>query len=162
MIARRRFTRDRQGRYHPHLQLAERELLESLPRQAQQLLVEDDPAAFRLFPPAYADDPAAEAEYSALMAESLRTRHQEVLDTLASTVGADSIDEEQLQQWMAAVEVLRLVLGTQLDVQEDMRDIDPEDPDAPRYAVYAYLSMLQDEIVDALASTLPDAGNEAL
>jgi|SRR5579884_2225 len=160
MGGKRRFARDAQGRFHPRLRTLEQQLLENLPRQAQMLLVDDDPSTERLFPPAYLGDAEAEAEYRSLMADSLRTRHQLALDTLAATAGEETIDEEQLQMWMGALEVMRLVLGTQLDVTEDMDAVDPSDPRIEQFAVYQYLSMLQDEIVGALTTALPPAGED--
>ena len=47
--------------------------------------------------------------------------------------------------------MLRLLLGTQLDVSEDITEVDADDPRADQFTVYQYLSMLQNEIVDALA-----------
>ena len=154
---RERFVRDAQGRFHPHLQQHERELLAELPSQAMGLLSDVDPAAKRLYPVAYPDDEMAEKEYRSVTGESLQARHRLCLDALAETAHDESIDEPKLQQWMGALEVLRLVLGTQLDVSEDMAEIDALDPRAPQFAVYAYLSMLQGEIIDALAATLPPA-----
>jgi hypothetical protein len=50
---------------------------------------------------------------------------------------------------------LRLVLGTRLDVTEEMDfDLDPSDPSAAELAVYAYLSWLQEQLVEALAAGL--------
>lgn len=154
---RERFTRDAQGRFHPHLQEQERELLAELPGQAMGLLSGDDPSARRLYPVAYPDDEPAEKEYRSVMGDTLQARHRACLDTLATSVHDEAIDEAQMQQWMGAVEILRLVLGTQLDVSEDMAEIDALDPRAPQFAMYAYLSMLQGEIVDALATALPPA-----
>jgi hypothetical protein len=161
VIGDRRFVRDHEGRVRPGLDSAGRELLRSLPRQAQTLLEHDDPSAARLFPVAYPGDEAAEAEYREMMGSQLLQRHQHALDTLASTVDAPTIDDDELQQWLSALEVLRLVLGTQLDVIEDMTDIDPHDPQAQQLAVYQYLSILQSEIVDALAEALPAAADDA-
>ena len=154
-IGRRRFRRDRQGRYQPRLSKEERELLAELPAQALELMEEEDPSTRRLFPVAYPDDEAAEREYRALMGESLLSRHRQALDALAQGATADALDESELTQWMGALEVLRLVLGTQLDVREDMDRIDPSDPLAPRFALYAWLSLLQEEVVEALANSLP-------
>jgi Domain of unknown function (DUF2017) len=155
MVSRRRFTRDRHGKFHPRLSEEERELLEALPSQALALLAAKDESTRRLFPVAYPDDPGAEREYQALVGESLLGRHRRALDTLIQGARADTVDHGELEQWMAALEVLRLVLGTKLDVQEDIDRIDPADPRAPELALYAYLSMLQEEVVFALAGTLP-------
>lgn len=155
MTSRRRFSRDRQGRFHPRLDRSEQELLESVARQAQEVLVADDADTTRLYPLAYPDDAQAQSEYREMMGQGLRDRHQHSLDTLAVTASAETIDESELQQWMGALEVVRLVLGTRLDVQEDVEEIDALDPRAGQYALYAYLSVLQGEIVEALAALLP-------
>lgn len=152
---RRRFTRDRQGRFHPRLSPQERELLEGLPAQAQELLAARDASTKRLFPVAYPDDPAAEREYQTLVGESLLDHHRHALDCLAQTATAETVEVGELEQWMGALEVLRLVLGTQLDVTEDMTSVDPEDPRAPGLALYGYLSLMQEEVVAALAGMLP-------
>lgn len=160
MGAKGRFTRDRQGRFHPRLSAEERHLLASLPGQVLELLARADPATRRLFPPAYPDDAAAEKEYQALVGESLLSHHRQALDALAEGATADTLDEGDLEQWMAALEVLRLVLGTQLEVTEDMTDLERDDPRAPGFALYAYLSMMQGEVVDALADTLPPSTDD--
>ena len=156
----RRFARDRHGRFHPRLGAQERAVLGSLPAQALELLATEDPATRRLFPVAYPDDPAAEQEYRALVGESLADRHRQALDTLTELVEAETLTEGELEQWLAALEVLRLVLGTKLDVSEDMVGIDPGDPRAPGLTMYAYLSMLQEEIVSALSGVLPAVAEE--
>ena len=160
MSARRRFSRDRQGRLHPRLQPAERELLEVVARQTQEQLAAESASTTRLYPVAYATDAEAQAEFQAMMGGGLRDRHQRALDALAVTVGAEAIDEPDLHQWMEAVEVMRLVLGTELDVSEEMDDIDRLDPRAAQFALYAYLSVLQNEIVDALSAFLPAGSDE--
>jgi hypothetical protein len=160
VIGRRRFVRDHEGRVRPGLDRAGRELLRSLPRQAQTILEHDDPSAARLFPVAYPGDDRAEREYREMMGSQLLQRHQQALDTLATTVDAPSVDDDELRQWLGALEVLRLVLGTQLDVSEDMIDLDPVDPQASQFAVYQYLSILQSEIVDTLAEALPEVDDE--
>jgi len=155
---RRRFWRDRHGRIRPGLEDPERDLLRMLPDQARELVDHDDPAAKRLFPVAYLDDEAAQADYRDMMGTSLLEHHQHALDTLVATVDAPTIDADELQAWLGAVEVLRLLLGTQLDVSEDFTEIDPADPRADQFTVYQYLSMLQNEIVDTLAAALPRNG----
>jgi hypothetical protein len=157
-VSRRRFARDRQGRIRPGLEVPERELLKMLPEQARELVDHDDPMAKRLFPVAYLDDEAAQTDYREMMGTSLLEHHQAALDALVATVDETTIDVEQLQGWLGGVEVLRLLLGTQLDVSEDMAMIDPDDPRIDQFTVYQYLSMLQDEIVNTLAAALPEDG----
>ncbi len=157
-MARHRFKRDRQGRIRLGLEGPEQQLLAMLPRQVQELLEQDDPSTKRVFPVAYTDDAKAQADYKEMMGAQLLNQHQRSLDTLASTASAPSIDESEIHEWLDAVEVLRLVLGTQLDVSEDGAMVDESDPRSTEFTVYHYLSMLQDEIVEALAAGLPDGG----
>ena len=159
-MARNRFRRDRQGRFKVGLEGPEQQLLSMLPRQVQELLEQDDPSTKRVFPVAYTDDAKAQADYKEMMGAQLLNQHQRSLDTLASTAGAASIDEDEIHEWLDALEVLRLVLGTQLDVSEDGAMVDESDPRSTQFTVYHYLSMLQEEIVEALAAALPEAGTE--
>jgi len=124
----------------------ERELLRSLPGQLKELLRTDDPSLKRLFPPAYPDDPALEAEYHKLVRDDLVAGRTAALDVMAATVDAADLDEEQLTGWLSALNDIRLVLGTQLDVSED--DIGS---DTPQYELYRYLTYLQEMVVEALA-----------
>jgi hypothetical protein len=158
VITRRRFARDRHGRIRPGLEEPERQLLRMLPEQARELVDHDDPTAKRLFPVAYLDDEAAQSDYHEIMGAQLLEHHRHALDTLMATVDAPTIDIEELHTWLGAIEVLRLLLGTQLDVSEDMAEVDPADPRADQLTVYQYLSMLQNEIVDTLAAALPGSG----
>ena len=52
---------------------------------------------------------------------------------------------------MQAVNSLRLVLGTMLEITDDDQELafDPNDPNARTVALYGYLGGLLDEIVDA-------------
>jgi hypothetical protein len=157
-VARSRFKRDRQGRFRVGLEGPEQQLLAMLPRQVQELLETDDPSTTRVFPVAYPDDAGAEADYREMMGSQLLQLHQRSLDTLSATAAAVTIEESEIHEWLDALEVLRLVLGTQLDVSEDAPMVEDSDPRAAQFTVYHYLSMLQGEIVDALAAALPDAG----
>ena len=79
---------------------------------------------------------------------------------MEATAAEDELDEAQASGWLTALNDLRLVLGTRLDVSEDLPDIDADDPEAPAYAVYDYLGYLLSEVVDALAAGLPEAESE--
>ena len=153
----RRIERERNGTYRLRLPADEREVLRALPGQLRDLLGTDDPSLVRLFPPAYADDPAADEEYGSLVRDELREGRVAALRVVEETVDAERLDERQLGAWLDALESLRLVLGTQLDVTEETyaRDLDPADPLAPALALYGYLSWLQEQAVEALSAGLP-------
>ena len=153
----RRVRRSRRGGYEIRLPDEERALLRNVAPQLRQLLDGDlgDPGLRRLFPTAYADDPERDREYQQLVRDELAERRRTAVDTLLATVDADQLSEEELLAWMGAVNDLRLVLGTRLDVSEDEGPLlDEDDPDAPLAALYGYLGFLLENIVDALAESL--------
>jgi hypothetical protein len=156
-MATRRIQRDRKGGYRLRLPAEERELLRSLPAQLREVLKTDDPSLRRLFPPAYADDDDANDEFRRLMRQELLDGKLKALRIVEETAEEEHLSGEQLEAWLGALESLRLFLGTQLDVQEEIYDraIDPDDPDAPALALYGYLSWLQEQAVEALSSSLP-------
>jgi hypothetical protein len=134
----------------------ERDLLRSLPAQFRDVLQTDDPSLRRIFPPAYTDDDDANDEFRRLMREELLEGKLAALAIVEETAGADHLTGEQLEGWLGALESLRLFLGTQLDVREEIYSsaIDPDDPNAPALALYRYLSWLQEEAVEALSAGL--------
>ncbi|MDP9386808.1 MAG: DUF2017 domain-containing protein [Actinomycetota bacterium] len=154
----RRVRRTRAGEVVLRLSAEERQVLRALPGQLRHLLVDepDDPALRRLTPPAYSGDPEHEAEYRRFMGDELRERRLAALALMDETVDAERLSEEQAQAWLAALNSLRLVLGTRLDVTEEMAgaELDPDDPQAPLLALYGYLSWLEDQLVEALAGAL--------
>ncbi len=152
-----RVRRTGHGTYAVRLPGPERELLVNLVDQLRELLqlTTDDPSVRRLFPTAYHDDPERDQEYQQLVRDELLERRLAALAVVEATAKADEVDEAQLTGWLTALNDLRLVLGTRLDVSEDQDAIDEDDPDAPAMAVYGYLSVLLTDVVDALAEDLP-------
>lgn len=153
----RRLRRTKAGEYQLKLSRPERDLLRSLPGQIRELIESTDPAdpsVRRLFPPAYRHEEKAEAEYQSLMHDQLLEHHLEALKVMEETIDADRLDEEQVVSWLSALNELRLVLGTNLDVTESAEPVDPNDPRAPGLALYGYLSWLEEQVVEALAASL--------
>jgi len=153
----RRIKQTRDGTFRLRLPPEERDLLRTLPAQLRSLLDEapEDPSLERLFPPAY-DDAESEAEYRRLMRDELLDGRRRALAVLEETVEHDRLSQEQAQAWLTALNDLRLVLGTRLDVREDdlLERLDPADPRAPALGLYAYLSWLQEQLVEALEADL--------
>jgi hypothetical protein len=147
-----RVSRRRDGTFTVKLPDAERELVVGLVGQLRELLVADDaPGLERLFPPAYANDEQREQEYRSLVHDELLEKRLAALDVVESTARQSQLDEDELTAWMGAINDVRLVLGTILDVSEDMDDIESSDPRAGSFAVYGYLTHLLAQIVNALA-----------
>jgi hypothetical protein len=150
----KRVRRTRKGDFEIKLPHEERLVLETLAPQLRQMLDGDlaDPSMRRLFPTAYADDPERDREYHALVRDSLADRRRAAVDTLLSTLDEPRLTEEQLSAWMGAINDLRLVLGTRLDVSEETEmPEDPDDPDVALFALYGYLGFLLEQIVGALS-----------
>jgi hypothetical protein len=156
MFERRTVKRTRDGSFEVKLPSEERQVLADVLPQLAAALRGDasaDPAFKRLFPVAYAQDPEHEAEYRELVGDELLQKRQANVDVVLSTVRADRISEEELFAWMGAVNDLRLVLGTRLDVSEETElEVGPDHPEAPAYALYAYLGWLLELLVDAAAN----------
>ena len=146
----------RDGTFRVHLPEAERNVLAALPDQLREALDAEEPTLYRLFPPAFVDDDQKNAEYARLVGDGLLDGKLRALDQLERTAHAKTLTEDDLGAWLGGIESLRLVLGTQLDVtEESYGPLDPSDPDAPRLALYHWLSWLQEEVVQALSATLP-------
>jgi hypothetical protein len=161
MISRRVRRAKRGGGFELRIPADERRILRSVGPQLRALLVEqaatvqpgEDPAVDRLFPVAYPTDDDRQTEYRLLVHDELMSSHLAALAVLEETADADRLDEEQLLAWMRALNDVRLVIGTRLDVTEDgyERPTDRRDPRAPAFAVYDYLTYLQGDILEALS-----------
>ena len=150
-----RISRIGPGRFQLVLPRAERLLLRSLVGELRQLVEQKDPTTRRLFPPAYPQDHAKEQEYQSLMGSELLESRLAAVETVRKTLTQKELDVESLERWMEAVNSLRLVLGTRLDVTEELPTLDPDAPDAPAYAVYDYLGWLLEQAVQAMSAELP-------
>ena len=135
----------------------ERGLLRRLSAELEELLAAEpeDPSLKRLRPRAYEDE-EVEREFRSLMGAELESLRLENLRRLAETAGRDRLDAEELDRWLAALNDLRLVLGTRLDVTEDQfaDGFDPSAPHAYELAVYAFLTWLQEAAIDAASRGL--------
>jgi hypothetical protein len=157
------FERRRDGRYALHLEAEEREFLARLADELAALLEEapGDAGLVRLFPPAHTDDVVGEAEWQMIHGADLRASRRTSLEVLASTAERTELDEEEVTAWIQALNAVRLVLGTRLDIQDDtepdLARLDPSDPEAgPEatvWAVYDFLSWLLDRAVRGLADS---------
>jgi hypothetical protein len=132
----------------------ERRLLVGLAAELRSLLEGEtgDPSLRRLFPPAYEDEQDEDA-YRALMGAELLDGRREALELLARTAEQERLSAGEADAWLRALNDLRLVLGTRLDVQEDtlLEELRPDDERAAGLAIYGYLSWLQEQLVVALA-----------
>ena len=148
--------RTKSGDFQIRISPEEREILRALPGQLRDLLdarPDGDPGLARLYPPAHPEDERLEAEFRSLVGDDLTRQRREALDVMEATLSADRLDEEQLSAWLSVLNDLRLVLGTRLEVTEEMyeRGFPEDDPRARGFALYGYLGFLEEQVVQALA-----------
>ncbi|WP_116995343.1 DUF2017 family protein [Desertimonas flava] len=170
------FSRDGE-RFVLRLAADERVLLGRLLDELRALLSAPDgattaPATVRLFPVAHPDDAEMEAEYQRLMRDELVASRLAGVATVEEVLAAATpggrrgrrsdvvtFTEDQLLAFMQAVNSIRLVLGTLLNVDEDDEPADHTDDsshvsgvvDTPEYHLYAYLSWILDSAVAVLS-----------
>jgi hypothetical protein len=157
-LPRPRIARIGPGRFALRLPQDERDLLRNLVTDLRELAQGTDPSTRRLFPAAYHDDAEKEREYQELMRGELVASRLAAVDVVTRTIDADSIDLEALNRWMEAINGLRLVIGTRLDVTEELPELDDQHPDAPALAVYEYLAWLLDQAVQAMTVDMKKSG----
>lgn len=114
--------------------------------------ISEDPALARLFPDGYSDDEHASADFRRFTEQDLRAQKLAALTTVRESldrwIGKTSITAQQAQDWLKAINDLRLVLGTRLEIADEV-DTDFE-ADEPGMHLYNYLTYLQGTLIDAL------------
>jgi hypothetical protein len=143
------------GTYELNLDAPFRDVVRSLMGQLDELLADtpDDPSMRRLRPPAYLDDPDADAAYQLLAGEELRASHHAAVARVLASVDATVLSEDDLWGWLQALNAVRLVAGTRLDISEDDhggRREPANDEEASLWAVYDLTTALQHEVVTGL------------
>jgi len=118
----------------------------------------DDPVLARLLPDAYSDDSAAAAEFRRYTEETLRSGKvasaQVVLASLPPSGGEVRLSEPECQQWLRALNDVRLALSVRLGITDEDDDLTEslavDDPRSAYLWVYQWLAYLQDSLLDAL------------
>jgi Domain of unknown function (DUF2017) len=146
--------------YSINLDIDELELIHRLMLELRQLLnaPEPDDRLKRLFPVAYHSeaDRELDEEYQRLMRDELMASRLKGLDVvdefMAGGLQHQRLTEAELLAFLQALNSVRLVLGTILDVTEDhdVDDVDERDPMASEYQLYDFLSWVLDWSVRAL------------
>ena len=150
--------RGEDGRYLLLLSEDERAVLRRLATDVVgNIEARDDRSTYRLFPPGYSEDLGRQVEYDRLMRDDLQASHIGALGLLSETADAGSLDEGQLYAWVRALNQVRLVLGTRLEITDDdsaMPELAETDPAFGLWLIYEYLAVLQGSAVEALTGSL--------
>ncbi|CAB4640665.1 unannotated protein [freshwater metagenome] len=114
--------------------------------------ISEDPALARLFPDGYSDDEHASADFRRFTEQDLRAQKLAALATvrvsLSDWTGKSSITAQQAQDWLKGLNDLRLVLGTRLEITDEVET--DFGADEPGIHLYNYLTYLQGTLIDAL------------
>lgn len=118
----------------------------------------DDPALARLFPSAYADDDEASADFRRFTERSLREGKMAAattaLETLRRSGEKVTVSPSEASAWLGALNDIRLALGSRLGITEEglaeLAALPDDDPRAPTYHVYDWLTFLQESLVQTL------------
>jgi hypothetical protein len=168
-VGRAPFRRNRADGFDVVLEPGEAAVLTRLCEEMTTLLSsgeeESDPVLERLFPRAYLDptEEEAEADWQRLAHGDLLDGRRRALATVEGTLaGAEvrrgrfelTLSEEQALAWLAVFNDARLALGTRLEVTEDLdlSGLDPDDPDTAPFAVYWWLGVLEERLIDVLSA----------
>lgn len=122
-----------------------------------------DPAADRLTPHAYTDDAEAGSEFDRLMLPELevgRVHDRGVyVDSLEqASHGPISLGTEEVFSVLRVLDEGRLVMAARLGVDSDDWAPGSGVDDSPELHLYHLLGWLQDAIIEAVDTLLPDAG----
>ena len=146
------FRRNGDGSFSITIPQQERQLLEQLIPQMRELIESHDQLAWRLFPNPYPDHEKAADDYAEMIGDDLAERHLAALSIVEETLESKRLEEDQMGAWMSAVNDLRLVIGTRLEVDEETEIDDYVDEiDQSLFLTYSYLGIMLDRIVQAVS-----------
>ena len=135
----------------------EREALVGPCDELRGLIESDDPGVARLFPAAYRDDPAASAEYERRRAAS--SAPAGLLDPCASSTRprapSGSTTGSSRPGAARSTTCGSCWASGSASPRTSTTGVRRNDPRAPQLALYGWLTWLQGEVVEALASRLP-------
>lgn len=163
----RLFERRGDGSFRLTLHEQDAKLLSDLATGLAGLLADDaaagDDVVERLFPRAYLDPTEEDSEetWQALVRPDLLGQKLSSLQALVAGLEAAprdgvwveaSLDDAAVEQWLPALNDLRLALGTRIGIEEDtdLGDLDPDDPATVPYFIYAWLTQLTGSVVEVL------------
>ncbi len=133
---------------HPQV----RQLLLDLQEMALSHLEDNTPVARRLYPVAYQNSPEMEMDFQKLTREPLTNHHRQNLTTFEKTLVKSELTQDEALAWMSALNDMRLILGTALDIDEDQVTPTEDDPNYEGFVVYDLLTYLQGVLIEELQS----------
>ncbi len=147
--------RRRDGTIEVVLTAQERAVLHTLPETLDNLGTSDvDPAAARLHPPAYPDDPAADAYFREMTEDDLAKARATDRSRFAETVDASSMSDDDAQMRLRVLGDARLTLAARMGIEQEGWEDDRSLADSRDGAMLHYLSYVQDALIQVLSAAL--------
>ncbi len=131
---------------HPKI----RRLLADLKDMTLSHIEEGSPASRRIYPIAYQGSPEMEMDFEQLTRKPLAHHHRENLDLFGDSISKSVLSEAEALAWIGALNDMRLVLGTALDITEDQPLVDPSDPNYEGHVIYDLLTFLQGMFIEEI------------
>ncbi len=131
-----------------------------------------DPTRDRLFPRAYLDptEDAAETEWQGAVHEDLVRQKSAAVGALVDSLDTGTAKRKEtleirlapaaVEQWVSALNDVRLALGVVLEVTEDEIRVAPDDPRAAGLELYGWLTWLQGSLIEALLADMEAPAEE--
>ena len=118
-----------------------------------------DPAAARLQPAVYRDDPEKSAEFLRLSAGIIEEGRQADLELFVAgyedIANGAGLTAEEAEAWSRTLTHARLIVGARLGIEEDgWEESDAADLEDPHVAVLLVLGRLQESLMSALLAGL--------
>ena len=136
--------------------------LSLLPNRLREALRDPDystRAMKRMFPPGYSD-PEKQEEYRELVGGDLLRQRHEKIDAFEGIVGSGVVDDnegsvlirgEQFDGFLSFVNDLRILLGEELEIQQEEweQEFDPGDPRADKVLMLHLLGYIEQGLLEA-------------
>ena len=132
----------------------EKELLSELTHDLLIKLGNENPQALmpRLFPEAILNEPDLDSEYRAMTANQLENSHRKALEALKLLTSEKEISLDDLILVIKGLNIIRLKLGEELDIDDDSQSPPANDSNHYRlWIVFQYLGQLLFQCVEELA-----------
>ena len=136
---------------------AEKEVLNQLTQDFLVKLGNEDPQALmpRLFPEAVLNEPDLDSEYRAMTAHQLESSHRKGAEALNLLTSEKEISLDDLNLVIKGLNIIRLELGEELDIDDDLQSPSADDSNYYRlWIIFQYLGQLLFQCVEELERNL--------
>lgn len=133
----------------------ERSMLSMLPELLENVgAVGVDPAADRLNPAAYPEDPVSNANFHEMTDSDLALARSDDRIRFSDSLDTGSLDEDGAQMWLRVLGDARLTLAARMGIEDEAWENDRSLSESIEGAMLSYLGYLQNALIEVLTSSL--------